>query len=551
MWAWDANAVIPCMPQSQKGESTNDAFSQDSEIELQYGVFFVLYVGIIALSFAILILFSGVAGVGYHTFDTLLKLAHLWPYFLFIGFVGAIVLHAVNWYVWPLHCIAFAGVVTLYPFLVGIVLKAKSYPAAPLLVVFLHIPAFLGLIGYITTVRLRVSPGMFHKSNALCCILVSLCVLLVWIIWVIAEDMPWNGATKSKLHQKLPEVFAAYKITNWTACEQERALTSGTSTTIRTNCSRIELITFILWITPCIAFVTLVALAAFSGLRFWVISKSASSRDVLYKLILFILGIFGTGFWIACSTAGASMGLAQIFLGYLGVASICFCVWIFFAVDPAKLIARAQDTVIFKITSPILHHEYTFALGVATTAFLGAAFFSLEFLVRRAEICFHVDKDGHKYLTKRARKVADAIRSQHTASLLEKSLHWNILYLVFDVFSRFTPVFLSKLGDILIVMDFSYVCIIFYFVGLLMFLLPPVPGVPVYMAAGTIVVARGKQESWLNFWSGCLFASVLSLVLKLNAVALQQKGIGQGCGRFLYVQQLVGVHTTAIRAKKS
>ena len=53
---------------------------------------------------------------------------------------------------------------------------------------------------------------------------------------------------------------------------------------------------------------------------------------------------------------------------------------------------------------------------------------------------------------------------------------------------------------------------------------------PVYMAAGFII-----------------FAMSLCLVLKLNAVALQQKAISEFLGSSLYVQQLVGVHTLNIR----
>jgi hypothetical protein len=153
-----------------------------------------------------------------------------------------------------------------------------------------------------------------------------------------------------------------------------------------------------------------------------------------------------------------------------------------------------------------------------------------------------------KLLTARAEGVAVVIASKHWAMTLEKTFNWSMLYLVLFFCSRFTPVFLSWLGEELKLMEFQSVCLIFYVVGLIMFLLPPVPGVPVYIAAGLIIVQRGKQESWLNFYTANALSSVIGLVLKLNAVAMQQKLIGEGMGKFMYIQQLVGVHTISIRA---
>jgi len=64
------------------------------------------------------------------------------------------------------------------------------------------------------------------------------------------------------------------------------------------------------------------------------------------------------------------------------------------------------------------------------------------------------------------------------------------------------------------------------------------------------VACAGKSTEWLNFYTAILFASGLCLALKLNAVAMQQKLIGEGFGKSLYVQQMVGVHTLSVRAIK-
>jgi hypothetical protein len=57
-------------------------------------------------------------------------------------------------------------------------------------------------------------------------------------------------------------------------------------------------------------------------------------------------------------------------------------------------------------------------------------------------------------------------------------------------------------------------------VGVLMFLLPPVPGLPVYLALGIVLPAQGHElMGWT--WS-IIYSSAVGLFLKLASSALQQ-----------------------------
>lgn len=80
-----------------------------------------------------------------------------------------------------------------------------------------------------------------------------------------------------------------------------------------------------------------------------------------------------------------------------------------------------------------------------------------------------------------------------------------------------------------------------------MFLLPPVPGVPVYLAGlfpphfylksflrsshfsflkgGIIIAEQGRRD--LGYWGAVIFACFLCFVLKLGAIVMQQKIIGK------------------------
>jgi len=77
-----------------------------------------------------------------------------------------------------------------------------------------------------------------------------------------------------------------------------------------------------------------------------------------------------------------------------------------------------------------------------------------------------------------------------------------------------------------------------------MFLLPPVPGLPVYVFSGFIVAGQLKDT---NFYAGAAMGCALSFTLKLSA-SLGQYFIGLCMGQSVKIQQAVGVNTIQIRA---
>jgi hypothetical protein len=112
--------------------------------------------------------------------------------------------------------------------------------------------------------------------------------------------------------------------------------------------------------------------------------------------------------------------------------------------------------------------------------------------------------------------------------------------------AKITSVFLSWLNETLLSIDFVMVCIIFFIIGFIMFMLPPVPGLPVYMSSGVVLAARARSLD-LGFAGGTLVAVLLSFVLKLMACSGQYM-IGVTLGKSVKIQQQVGVDKVFIRA---
>jgi cell division protein FtsL len=92
-----------------------------------------------------------------------------------------------------------------------------------------------------------------------------------------------------------------------------------------------------------------------------------------------------------------------------------------------------------------------------------------------------------------------------------------------------------------------------WMVGLVLFLLPPVPGAPVYLFGGILITGKAMEKEMLGdeesgFWFGAALSIFVCWILKLSACAMQQQGIGRLLGSQLWVRQTCGVHKPPIRA---
>ena len=75
-------------------------------------------------------------------------------------------------------------------------------------------------------------------------------------------------------------------------------------------------------------------------------------------------------------------------------------------------------------------------------------------------------------------------------------------------------------------------------------------GVPVYVTGG-ILLSSSAENAGIGFGYGLLIAIAACFMLKLVAVVLQQKMIGELCGASsVYIRYLVGINSVELRAMK-
>mmetsp|Transcript_11331 Transcript_11331/g.30471 ORF Transcript_11331/g.30471 Transcript_11331/m.30471 type:complete len:1089 (+) Transcript_11331:52-3318(+) len=150
-------------------------------------------------------------------------------------------------------------------------------------------------------------------------------------------------------------------------------------------------------------------------------------------------------------------------------------------------------------------------------------------------------------LTFRVAAAIDHVRNWHWMPLFSWIYFLSLGFTVMMLSPILLNIFLAWCTQLLQDMDFGLLLGVTFLIGLTMFLLPPVPGAPIYFFAGAVFTQRCP---W-GFWPGAVVSVVMSWLLKLAACAMQQKLIGERLGSSLWVQRNCGVHKPFIRTIES
>jgi hypothetical protein len=128
------------------------------------------------------------------------------------------------------------------------------------------------------------------------------------------------------------------------------------------------------------------------------------------------------------------------------------------------------------------------------------------------------------------------------------------------IVAKVVVVFLTWLNLVLKPVPIGAVLLIFLLTGIAMFLIPVIPGVPVYVCAGVLIPTALMSEEEIrdttsahaptSWWSGLLLGSMLAVSLKFCAIVIQQEGIGRFLGARKSVRATVGVNSTLMRAAR-
>mmetsp|Transcript_7337 Transcript_7337/g.16629 ORF Transcript_7337/g.16629 Transcript_7337/m.16629 type:complete len:862 (-) Transcript_7337:1012-3597(-) len=311
---------------------------------------------------------------------------------------------------------------------------------------------------------------------------------------------------------------------------------------------------FILWVGPVLVSMTTFFLSFFctflrtDGAR----ADGAREKDVLNFGAIWIFILFAM--WVTTSLAGTAAGVTAA-LAALTLASFIASA-MFIAVSFSKEERSQNAAAVFERLREKYGNQLDVARGlfVVTCAPIVLVYFGFSIanqFVRRTLIfpCSQPPGEEGDIFTTRTRKQANVMKSWDRAKVYTYAIYWGIAFMILQVLvANLTVVFLSWMIEKTADLSLAAVTVIMCGVGVLMFLLPPVPGVPVYLTLGIVLPAQGHD---VMGWPGAIMYSVgIGLLLKLFSSALQQKLIGQNLSHYVKVRQFVGVNSILMKAMR-
>eukprot|EP00931_Biecheleriopsis_adriatica_P078863 TRINITY_DN52280_c0_g1_i1.p1 TRINITY_DN52280_c0_g1~~TRINITY_DN52280_c0_g1_i1.p1 ORF type:complete len:903 (+),score=133.66 TRINITY_DN52280_c0_g1_i1:139-2847(+) len=291
---------------------------------------------------------------------------------------------------------------------------------------------------------------------------------------------------------------------------------------------------------------------------------------------VFVLAIGSV--WLAAQLVAGDSQLASLVLGFLGVGFAYFFVFVF--VSFRRLISilgvELMQEPLFRLFLGLLQNDWLKAIFIFCFGPLLPLLLVLSVvnqLVRSCRGTRRADADkeqaemmqhGKKLTMGKTSEIVVSVPQRSTLtqrieSYLQKMMEWNwisilmklyilgVCMLLYTICPVFLNVFLAWLRQQLKSLHFAVIVVCVVLAGLTCFLLPPVPGVPVYIFTGLIVADTCPA----GFEAGCVIAILTSFVMKLLACAMQQKGIGEVLGTSIRIRSQVGIHKPFIRAIES
>lgn len=349
---------------------------------------------------------------------------------------------------------------------------------------------------------------------------------------------------------------------------------SGTSTYFSEDCpmycSKIYTsctVSFIIWATPMIMGVVLFFLSFVCG--FLNPESSANAPTTFSKIFIMLL----FGLWCTASLAGAGAGLVGSFSAFFVAASVAIGMIVIATFGVPSSTADLQELEFFKA----FKKKYGWAIDglrsmIVVTASPVVLMYCCASVVNQCirRIGLPCSKrldpekgDGKLWLTRvTTDQIADFKRWDHS-KIYKNAVIIGLVYITMQVLAaKWTILFLAWMKQECAQMNFIAVTLIIVGVGLTLFLLPPIPGVPIYLTGGLMIppvatgygVGPGGADADPQFPGGVpgavCYTIAVGVLLKLLACTLQQKMFGENLSQFVGVRQMVSINSGMIRTMK-
>ena len=404
---------------------------------------------------------------------------------------------------------------------VASLLAVEEYISAPM-VLFVVFKCLMEKMLYDTAFP-YVAIGKFMLANGYANLVASLITIVSWLVWMWGFDKQWSNT----------EMFALYH--GRLDCNR------ATDSLEEARCQA----AYLLWGSPLI----LGMLCFFFGIACMYLARDGSA----VRMIIVQFLILGMGMWVSVSISGAEMGLADDILQF----ALLFCsMMLVVCVNMVGYDNLREKLGSMRITQKLGEYSQSnFAKGmvIALTLPILPAFLLLSACIRQARIfglsmaSTKRDADAEfNYFTAAGWGMLKWLFSDVTA-VFTWTAYIAMFYFICDVgVGKGAVLFLGWMISIMKDYSPAVVLVCFVLLGVGMFLLPPVPGPPVYLTGGVLLV--GSMEDSMGFWGAPLACVFVCWFVKLLSCTLQQKWFGESLGGYVGVRYTVGINSVQMRA---
>jgi len=496
----------------------------------------------------------------------------LYPYAYGIGggvLVYAIILYFLDCFHWGTHdgmiarrnlmLLLAAGVLAFITFI------SSAHPYGPIAIILVATTIWMVSIRFLCFRNIEKKKYISWLSGPL--LLVSAAVGLYWIVWTfLREENEWTIANSLLDAEKAgcdPD-FIAFPdceygegklclIVNPTDFSIDDSNCGGNiCTQVYSHCPN----TFIIWAGPFLVTLGFFFLSFFAS---FLRGDGSTEQSIgkLAKIWMFLL----FGIWVSSSLAGAGAGVSAALAALTLAAFVASAIFLAAGYDEYEREEHAMsmwEGIKEKYGSCLDPARGLLIITCTPVAFLYFLVSVLKQSIRSCNSCGQKpptdteslrDIAGVGWVTVEARRLFRIVRSWDRAKVFTYAIYWGIGFMILSVIvSEFTIVFLSWLIEKTTELNIATVTGILCGAGMIMFLLPPVPGVPIYLTLGIVIIPVGREN--LGIIGSIVYAMVVSLSLKLLACTVQQKVIGGLLKHKVGVRQFVGINTKLIRSMK-
>jgi len=308
-------------------------------------------------------------------------------------------------------------------------------------------------------------------------------------------------------------------------------------------------IEFILWCSPALLsfMYLLVALVCWS--RSWIHSRESGEEDTFVsaelKVICVAVGILAFITWLGVSLAVQSVDVSNIVIRFSAFMFLCLGLYVVSEIGIEKLEEAAVKDATVQAAIDFALSDWVKGAFALVALPLAPFLFALDAVHQCFRKC---SRASSGCLTTEAYALLAWISKWNWASVLTKSMCCGLgAFLTKALVSHGLVVFLAWFNEYLEPWSVGSSLSLLFVVELILFLFPPVAGIPLYMIAGIVVIPKVRKLGY-GVFAGIIAGTVYSFVLKMVAIAMEQKLIGQPLSRNIATKKFVGVQTPGMKA---